>query len=112
MLEEPGVRFGLANGILVSALLGAGGIELRPGETMWMAVLVAGLVSIGLPLVMTASMGVIAWALVTGFVGNRCGELTLARPDLLRLLVFAVSTLGLAVFVHGLHLVLKEKRSV
>jgi hypothetical protein len=109
MVAEPGVRYGLANGAVVLALLGAGAARLRPDETAWVAVLVAGAASVGLPLLMTTSMGLTAWAFVTGFVVNRYGELTLARPDLFRLVVFAVSTLAVAGVLHQLLVVLRER---
>jgi hypothetical protein len=112
MVAQPGVRFGLANGVLVAVLFVAAVARLQPEETAWVAVLVAGVVSIGLPVAMTTSMGVVAWALVTGFVENRYGELTLAPPDLFRLAVFAISTLGLAVFLHCIYTVVKEQKSV
>jgi hypothetical protein len=102
MLEEPGVRFGLANGVLVVALLGTGAARLGPHETAWVAVLVAGATSVGLSMTVTTWMGVISWAYVTGFVQNRYGELTLTPPDLLRLLCFSLATLGVALLLPRL----------
>jgi hypothetical protein len=100
LVDEPGIRFGLANALLVMTLLGAAAARLALAATTSLAVLVAGLASVGLPVLMTAWIGLVAWALVTGFVVNQYGELTFQDGDLVRLGVFAVGTLALAVIVH------------
>ena len=41
---------------------------------------------------MTTSVGVIAWALFTGFIENSYGQLTFAASDLIRMAVFAAAT--------------------
>lgn len=106
MTAEPGVRFGIANGLLVATFVAASIGRLDPTETGWTAVVAAGLLGVGLSLSMTASLGVIAWAWFTGFVENRYGELTFAGDDLRRLVLFAASALALAVFTrHILHLI-------
>jgi hypothetical protein len=107
-LAEPGVRFGLANALLVAALLAATAARLDVSETEFVAVVVAGLASIGLSFVLTAWIGVVAWALFTGFVENDFGTLTFAEPDLVRLGVFAACTVGLAVLCHRTWAVAKE----
>jgi hypothetical protein len=103
MSAEPGVRFGIANAVLVAALYLAAAARLDVVETELLTVLVAGLASAGLSLAMTASISVVAWALLTGFVENRYGELTFTQGDVLRLALFAVSTIVLALLAHWIH---------
>ena len=102
------MRFGIANGVLVAGLFAAAVAGLHAEQTEFLAVIVAGLASIGLSLVMTAWIATVAWALVTGFVENRYGELTLAQGDLDRLFVFAVATTALAVLTGRIQYVIKE----
>jgi len=108
MSDEPGVRFGIANGLLVAALFVAAAAGLGIDQTEFLAVLVAGLASVGLSLAMTAWIAVVAWALVTGFVENSYGQLTLEQADLGRLLVYAVATVALALFTRRIYQVIKE----
>ena len=92
MVAEPGVRFGIANGLIVAALCVAAVVNLTGTQTEFLTVLVAGLACCGLSLLLTAGVGVAAWALFTGFVVNRYGALTLSQHDLLRLTTFALAT--------------------
>ena len=108
MTAEPGVRFGIANGLLVVALIAAWAARLGADETAWVAVLAAGLLGIGLSRPMTAWLGLIAWALFTGFVENRFGELTFAGADVQRLVAFTVAALALSVAARHFHHVIKE----
>jgi uncharacterized RDD family membrane protein YckC len=96
MTDEPGVRFGLANAALVLALLVAGAAGLASWETELVTVLVAGLVSVGLPMLMSVLMGLISWAWFTGFFVNQYGQLTFADGDLRRLMLFGVATVALS----------------
>jgi hypothetical protein len=107
-LGEPGVRFGVANGSLVAALFVAAAARLDVGETELFAVIVAGLACVGLSVVLTAWVGVVAWALFTGFVENDYGTLTFDQHDLLRLAVFALGTVALAGCLHHTWTVAKE----
>ena len=100
MVDQPGVRFGLASGALVIALVVAAALPLDLGETAFVALLVAGVASTALPLVFALVMGVEAWAYFTGFFENRYGVLTVAAPDLLNLAGFVVATLVLAHLVR------------
>ena len=106
--NEPGVRFGIANGVLVAAIFAAAVARLEVDETEFLAVLVAGLASCGLTLLMTTWIGVVAWALFTGFVENEYGRLTFDQADLVRLALFAVCTVSLAVLARRIYLVVKE----
>jgi hypothetical protein len=108
MTTEPGVRFGIANGLLVTTFLAASVVRLGMTGTAWVALLAAGLLGVGLSLSMTASLGVIAWAWFTGFVENRFGQLTFAGEDVQRLVVFTVSAVALSVFTRRAYLVTKE----
>jgi hypothetical protein len=100
LTDEPGVRFGIANALLVTALLITGAAGLASWETGLVTVLVAGLASAGLPLFMTTWMGLIGWAWFTGFVENQYGQLTFADGDVQRLLLFAVATVALSVLAR------------
>lgn len=97
MTDQPGVRFGIANGALVLAFCLAGLAGLTALATGALAVLVAGLAGLGLSLSMTASLGVIAWAMFTGFVENAYGQLSFADHDLVRLVLFPLAALLVAV---------------
>jgi hypothetical protein len=108
LADEPGIRFGIANGVLVAMLFVAGVTRLQVSETEFLTVILAGLVSIGLTLAMTAWISIVAWALFTGFVENQYGELTFDHGDLVRLAVFAVSIVALAVFTRRTYQVIKE----
>src|SRR6476469_521074 len=108
MTSEPGVRFGIANGLLVLVLIGSWAVRIDATGTAWATVIAAGLLGLGLSLVMTAALAIIAWAWFTGFVENRYGELTFAGDDLRRLLVFAVATLILSMLARRLRLVVRE----
>lgn len=108
MTAQPGVRFAIANGALIATVLVASLGRLGSAETAWAAVLAAGLLGAGLPLSMTAGLGVIAWAWFTGFVENRFGELTFAGDDLQRLAIFTLAAAALAAFTHRLRHVIKE----
>ena len=108
MTAEPGVRFGIANGLLVTTFVVASAVRLDLEATAWAAVLAAGVLGAALSPTMTASLGVIAWAWFTGFVENRFGELTFASHDVLRLAAFALAPLALAVLTRRLHHVIKE----
>jgi hypothetical protein len=96
LLQEPGVRFALATGLLVLAVLAAAAFRRGPVETEYAEVLTAGLSAIGLSTLMTSWIGAIGWAFYTGFVENDYGQLTLAGPDLARLLIFVLVTLAIA----------------
>jgi len=92
MVAEPGVRFGIANGLIVGALCVAALVHLTGAQTEFLTVLVAGLACCGLSRLATAGVALVAWAMFTGFVVNRYGVLTLGHHDLLRLAAFALAT--------------------
>lgn len=92
MVAEPGVRFGIANGLVVGVLCVTAIVNLSVGGTELATVLVAGLACCGLSSLVTTGVAVGAWAMFTGFVVNRYGVLTLGHHDLLRLAAFAVAT--------------------
>jgi hypothetical protein len=100
MTDEPGVRFGLANGALVLALLAASALPLDRSETAGVALITAGVVSAALPSRFALAMGFVSWAWFTGFFENRYGVLTLAPSDLLSLGGFVATTVLLARLVQ------------
>jgi len=110
MVAQAGVRFGIANGLIVASLGLAAGVHLTGTQTEFLTVLVAGLACSGLSLLHATGVGVAAWALFTGFVVNRYGALTLSHHDLLRLTTFAVAT-GLVALAGRLILTSTGERS-
>ena len=108
MWTEPGVRFGIANGLLVVVFLAASLAQLTSHEIAWLAVLTAGLAGVGLRWLVAGSLGVIAWAWFTGFVENAYGELTFAAADVRRLVLFALAAAALAAVSHRVGQVVKE----
>jgi hypothetical protein len=108
LVDQPGIRFGLANALLVVGFFAATLAGLGIDDTEFLAVVLAGLAGVGLSLLMAASLGAIAWAMFTGFVENDYGQLTLTRDDLVRLGVFTVCSVALAAFLQRCYLVIKE----
>jgi len=95
MVEEPGVRFGLANGTLVLVLLVTAALPLDNLETAAVALLTAIVASVSLPWLLAAGLSVEAWAFFTGFFENRYGTLTFAPHDLVTLVGFVAVTVVL-----------------
>ena len=108
MVAEPGVRFGIANGLIVAVLCVGAVVHLTGVETEFLTVLVAGLACCGLSRLLTAGVGVAAWAMCTGFVVNRYGVLTLGHHDLVRLAAFALATGAIAISGHRTHTAARE----
>jgi hypothetical protein len=96
MVDEPGVRFGLASGALVLAFLVAAALRLDLGETAFIALLTTAAAGATLPHVFSVVLALEAWACFTGFFENRYGVLTLASHDLLNLSGFVAGTVVLA----------------
>lgn len=97
MSDQPGVRFGIANGALVAALLMAGLTGLDYAETATAVVVVAGVACAGLSTWLTATVGLVSWAMFTGFIENSYGELTFAITDVERLAIFVIAVLALPI---------------
>ena len=108
MIEQPGVRYGISNALLVAAMFSAAASQLPGKETEVLTLIVAGLASCGLSLLLRASIGVAAWAMFTGFVVNRLGMLTFHHYDLVRLVVFPLATVAIAAVARGGYLIVKE----
>jgi hypothetical protein len=100
MVDETGVRFGLANGALVLALLVAAALPLDLSQTAAIAVVTAGVASAPLPRRLSFVLGLVAWAWFTGFFENRYGVLTFTSSDLLDLVGFVAATAVLAQFLR------------
>ncbi|MGY2876797.1 hypothetical protein ACVW00_003987 [Marmoricola sp. URHA0025 HA25] len=96
MVDELGVRFGLANGALVLVLLLAAALPLDLGETAFIALITAALAAATMRWHLGMVLGLEAWAFFTGFFENRYGVLTLARHDLFSLTGFVLLTVALA----------------
>jgi hypothetical protein len=108
LAHDRGVRFALAVSALIATLFVATAAPLEVDETAYLAVLVAGLASVGLPLLVTAGVGSVCWALVTGFVVHDHGVLTMNEADLGRFAVSVLGTVALATFVHRVAAVIRE----
>jgi hypothetical protein len=91
LVDEPGVRFGIANALVVLALLASTATHLGLEPTTVLVVLVAGLAATGIPIRFVLGLGIATWAMVTGFVENSLGQLTFGRDDLLRLALLVTS---------------------
>jgi hypothetical protein len=96
MVDQSGVRFGLASGTLALVFLVAAALPLDLGETAVLGLLTAALVSATLPLAFAVAVGLEAWAYFTGFFENRYGVLTLSSHDLVTLAGFVAVTVALA----------------
>ena len=96
MREEPGVRWGIANTLLLLALpvLVGTGAEVVITDTV--LAVVAGLGCAALPRRVAAVTGIVAWAWATGFSENRYGVLTVSSADLTRLGASAVGAVLVA----------------
>ena len=101
MVDEPGVRFGLANGALVLVLLVAAALPLDLQETAFAALVTAALAAATMRWHFGVVLGLEAWAFFTGFFENRYGVLTLAPHDLVRLTGFVLVTVTLAYLVRS-----------
>jgi hypothetical protein len=100
LIAETGVRFGMANALIVTAMFAAGATRLDLTGTEVLVVLIAGLAGTGLPRLVTASLGLVSCAMVTGFAENQDGVLTFAGHDVDRLLIFVVMCRALPAAVH------------
>ena len=96
MVDQSGVRFGLASGALVLVFLVAAALSLGLGETAALGLLTAAAVSATLPHTFAVAVGLEAWAYFTGFFENQYGVLTLSYHDLLSLAGFVAVTVALA----------------
>ena len=87
MTGLPAVRFGLAQCALVAVLLSSAAVRIGAGPTLVAVCLVTVGAALVLPARFAVVLGLVAWALFTGFVTNRFGQLTFAAPDLVRLVL-------------------------
>ena len=108
MTEEPGVRFGIATGVVVVTVLIASLAGIGDIDVAVLLLIVTGLAAVALRPLLAPVLGIVAWAFYTGFVENAFGQLTLAGADLARLAGFAAIT---AVLAHGVrHVAVPEHR--
>lgn len=100
MVDEPGVWFGIATGLLVITFLVSSATGLDAIDTACAAIIVAGLAAARVPGLPAAALGLVGWAFYTGFTENTLGRLTLAGADLARLGGFVAATVVIAYAVH------------
>lgn len=108
LLDEAGVRLGLAHAGLVLATLASCALDLPGTASLVLLGLVALTAGLWLPGTWALGTGVSAWALWTGFCENGLGQLTLSGGDLRHLallpLLALVGVLLHHVPLHGVHL--------
>lgn len=85
LVAQPGIRFALANALIVIALIACRLSGVGVAHSVLVVATLGGVAVAGLGPVLAAGAGVIAWAFVTGFVENRYATLTLHPRDLLHL---------------------------
>jgi len=100
LVDEPGVWFGIATGLLVTTFLVSAATGLDAIDTACAAIVVAGLTAARIPGLPAAALGLVGWAFWTGFTENTFGQLTLAGGDLARLVGFVAATVLIAYAVH------------
>lgn len=87
MVRQPQVRFGIAGGVLFSALLVV--VHVPSSYGVLLMLLLTVLFSIGLGHRLATALGVSGWALSDGFALNRLGVLTFTPTALALLIIFA-----------------------
>lgn len=85
MRDEPGIRFGIAQALVLLALVLSRPFGLGTLATDALLVTVGAAVGAFLNWSALAFTGVLAWAWATGFVENQYGVLSFTGPDLERL---------------------------
>lgn len=100
LVDDPGIWFGIATGLVILTLLCAGLAGLGAVATGAAVVTVGGLAAARLPGLIALALGIVVWAFFTGFIENQFGELTFATGDLARLGIFAVAIAAIAQLVH------------
>lgn len=88
LLDEVEFRFGLACGAVVLAMLVAGAFRVPPGATFAAVLILCALLAATLNRPLALVLGMASWALFTGFLTNRYGQLTFARDDLVLMVEF------------------------
>lgn len=91
MTDQPGVRFGVGNGVLflLTGAIVTGGVPGAYGVALLLVTTSA--LALALDPAHAAALGVAGWAFATGFAVHTLGELTFAPPDLLRLGTFVLA---------------------
>jgi hypothetical protein len=100
MANQSGVRFAIANALLLLAVPAVAPAGLLFADAA--LVVVAGAACVGLARHTALLTGVVAWAWCTGFVENQYGDLTFSPADLVRLLASALGALLVAVVCRHL----------
>jgi hypothetical protein len=90
LVDEQGIRFGLAEGALVLAALVAAALHLPLAAALVLLALAAFGGGYATSLGWAVVVGLSAWAYFTGFLENTLGQLTLAPHDLTRLVALAL----------------------
>jgi hypothetical protein len=85
LVDEPGVRFGIAHGGVLLAAFAAAALSLDPAWALGLLGLTAFAAGFALSPTWASGLGISAWAFYTGFLENDLGQLTLSAADLLHL---------------------------
>ncbi|MCZ4500427.1 MAG: hypothetical protein JWQ74_2982 [Marmoricola sp.] len=100
LLDDCGVWFGIATGLVVLTLFVAGLAGLGTATSAVAVIVVGGLAAARLPGLVALALGVVGWAFFTGFAENSLGQLTFAGGDVERLVGFAAATAAIAAVVR------------
>ena len=96
LVDDPGIWFGIATGLVIVTFLIAGLAGIGATATAVAVIIVGGLCAARLSAPVAVGLGIVAWAFYTGFTENQFGQLTFAPGDLARLGAFALATACLA----------------
>jgi hypothetical protein len=105
LVDEPGIRFALAEAALALVVLSAGLLTLPPRDAL-VVVAVAALLAGGYVVrpFTAVGLGLSAWACWTGFLDHHLGQLTVAGADLDRMFLL----IGMALAGVVLHRTLRR----
>jgi hypothetical protein len=85
LIDDAGARWSLTVIASTLTLIVLELVSVPRGFALGVVAIVASIGPVGLALKWRLASGVVAWALLTGFVYNRFGDLTFTEPDLIRM---------------------------
>jgi hypothetical protein len=95
MVDEPGVRFGLASGALALTMLVVSALPLGLGGSATVALIATAALGTTMPRIYAAGLAVQTWAYFTGFFLHQYGVLTFSALDVRNLFGFVIGTVVL-----------------
>jgi hypothetical protein len=82
--DSPGIRLGIGCVALIATLLATAGLGANPARTLVLLLLVVAAACVRTSTAAGAAVGALGWALYTGFVVHRYGQLSAGTEDLAR----------------------------